>query len=92
MRRGQKTPKGGVGARGRAASNANLAGGHDQKFAVVKLGSMLLQHRIEMFDFGSQRSTGEPEEENAGVGETLVKNQLAKITVGNQQNALLSPE
>jgi len=45
---------------------------------------MLLQHGVELFDFGLQRSTWQPKKDDASVGETLVKNQLAKIAVGNQ--------
>jgi hypothetical protein len=42
-----------------------------------------------MFDLGLQESTRQTEEDDAGVGEALVEDQLPKIAIGNHQNALL---
>ena len=50
---------------------------------------MLLQHGIELFDFGLQRSAWQPEEDDAGVGQALVEDQLPEIAIRNHQNALL---
>ncbi len=72
--------------------NADLAGRHNQELTFGKLVRMVLQHCREAFDLAGERSTKKPEEQDARVGQCLVEDELAKITVGNQQNALLSPE
>jgi hypothetical protein len=71
--------------------NPNLAGGHDYEFAILKLIRMFLQHGVEMFDFGLQVSTWESKENDPGVQESLVEDQLAEVAVSNEQNALLVP-
>src|SRR3954453_18831044 len=50
---------------------------------------MLLQHSVELFDLRLQGSARQTEEDDAGVGEALVEDQLPEITIGNHQNALL---
>jgi len=74
----------------RTTGNPNLAGAYDQEFAASKLVSVLLQHGIELFDLGLQRSAWEPKEDDAGMGEALVEDQLAEIAIGNDKDALLS--
>jgi hypothetical protein len=40
--------------------NADLAGAHDQELAAGKLLSVVLEHPVEVVDFGLQRCTKEP--------------------------------
>jgi hypothetical protein len=48
------------------ACNANLAGGHHEKLAALKIVSVFRKHGIELIDLGLQRSSWEPEEDDAG--------------------------
>ena len=50
---------------------------------------MPLQYGIKMFDFGLKGTSGQPEEDDASMGEALVEDQLPEIAIGNHQNALL---
>jgi hypothetical protein len=74
--------------RARTTGNANLARGHNQELSALKLLSVFLEHSIEVFDFGLQGSSWKPKENDAGVDEFLVKNQLTKIAISNDQNTL----
>jgi hypothetical protein len=73
----------------RPTGNSNLAGGHDQEFAMRKLVSVFLQHGIEVFDLGLKAGSGKSKEDDPGVEETFVEDQFAEISIGNEQNALL---
>src|SRR5690242_16479941 len=53
------------------AGHSDLTGCDDQELALRKLVSMVLEHRIELLDLSLQGCTGQPEEEDAGVGEAL---------------------
>jgi hypothetical protein len=64
---------------------------HNDKLASRQLVSVFLQRFIQVLDLRLQLGPGKPEEQNAGVGKTLVENQLAEIAVGNDQNPLLLP-
>jgi hypothetical protein len=75
----------------RPIRNPNLARAHHQELAAGELSSGFLDHGIEVFDFGLQGRTWQPEEEDAGMGEALVENQLSEFAVGNDQNAFLPP-
>jgi hypothetical protein len=75
----------------RTIGNANPTGGYDEEFAALKLVGVFRKHGIEVFDFGLQRSAGKPKENNASMGELLVKDQLAEIPVSNDQNPRLLP-
>ena len=75
----------------RCICNAYLAGGHDQKLTTLKFLSVVSQRRRQLFDFGLQRSSGKSKENDASVGEPLVKDKLAEIAVSNEQNPLRSP-
>jgi hypothetical protein len=44
-----------------------------------------------VFNLGVQVSSRKPKEDDAGVSESLVKDQLAEIAVGYHQNPLLCP-
>jgi hypothetical protein len=68
-----------------------VAGHHDYKLATRKLVSMFLQHGIEMFDFGLEAGSRKPKENDSGVDQSLVEDQLAEVPVGNEQNAFLVP-
>jgi hypothetical protein len=46
--------------------NANLAGGHHQELAALKIVSVFCKHGIELFDLGLQFSSWEPKEDDAG--------------------------
>ena len=70
---------------------ANPAGGDDKKRAALKRFSALMECPIELVNLGLQGSARKPEEDDAGVGEALLKDQLAEIAVGNDQNPLLLP-
>ena len=72
-------------------SNSDLARGHDDELAARKLVSVFLQHGVEVFDFVVQVGAGQSKENNPGVQESLVEDQLAEIPIGNKQNALLVP-
>jgi hypothetical protein len=48
--------------------NANLARGHHQELATLKIISVFREHGIEVIDLGLQLSSWEPKENNAGVG------------------------
>jgi len=50
---------------------------------------MLLQHHIELVDLGLQGSARQPKEDDAGVRQALVEDQLAEIAIRNYQDALL---
>jgi hypothetical protein len=51
----------------RTTGNANLAGGHNQELAVLKLPSVFLKHHIEVVNFGLQGSSWKPKENDAGA-------------------------
>ena len=74
----------------RTTGNANLAGGHHQKFTELEIVSVFLQHGIELVDLGLQWGSREPKENDAGVGESLLEDKLAKIAVSNDQDPSLS--
>ena len=59
--------------------------------AALKRLSVFIEHSIELLDLGVQGSAGKPEEDDAGVGEALLKDQFAEIPVGNDQHPLLLP-
>ena len=73
------------------AGNANPAGSDDEERAALKRISVIIEYLIELVDLGLQGSAGKPEEDDAGVGEALLKDELAEIAVGNNQNPLLLP-
>ena len=52
---------------------------------------MFIQRPVELFDFGLQGSAWKPKEDDAGVGEALLEDQLAEIAVCNDENPLLVP-
>ncbi len=52
---------------------------------------MFLQYSIEVFKLGLQVGSWEPKEDDAGVDESLVENQLAEIAVSDHQNPSLCP-
>ena len=52
---------------------------------------MFTKYPIKLVDLGLQRGAGKPEEDDAGVGEALLVDQLAKISVGNEENPLRLP-
>jgi hypothetical protein len=47
-----------TGLRARTIGNANLARRHDKEFAARKLVRVLLEHGIELFDFGLKAGSG----------------------------------
>src|SRR5262249_10366394 len=75
----------------RTISNANPTGSYDEEFAALQLVSVVGKHGIEVFDFGLQGSAGKSKENDAGMGQFLVKDQLAEIPVSNDQNPRLLP-
>jgi hypothetical protein len=75
----------------RTADNTNPAGTYHHKRTGLKRLSVFIQYPIELFDFGLQGSAWKPKEYDAGVGKTLLKDQLAEIAVCNKQNPLLVP-
>jgi hypothetical protein len=50
---------------------------------------VILQHGIEVFNFGLKAGSGKPKENDAGMEESLMKDQLTEVAVRDQQNALL---
>jgi hypothetical protein len=73
----------------RTTCNTNPAGGYHEELTALKLSSMFLKHRIEVFDFGLQGRSWKPKEDDTGMGESLLKDQLAEIPVSNDQYPLL---
>src|SRR3989454_10099684 len=65
----------------RTTGNANPAGGHYQELTALKLGSIFLKQSIEVFDFGLQSRSWKPKENDAGMGQFLLKDQFAEIPV-----------
>lgn len=74
-----------------ASCNANLAWGHHQEFAELKIVGVLAEYGIEVFDLGLESGSRKPKENDAGVWQLLLEDQLAEIAVGNDQNAVLFP-
>jgi hypothetical protein len=52
----------------RMTGNADLARGHHQEFTKLELISVVLQNRTELFDLDLETCSGEPKENDAGVG------------------------
>ena len=71
--------------------NANLAGRHDHELTGRKLITMILESLIQMLDLRLQLGPRKPEKQHAGVGKTLVEDQLAEIPVRNDEDPLLLP-
>jgi hypothetical protein len=59
----------------RTIGNANPTGSYDEEFAALKVVSVVGKHGIEVFDFGVQGSAGKSKENDAGMGQFLVKDQ-----------------
>src|SRR5689334_16622167 len=66
--------------------NAYIARRHDNEFSGRQLVRALLQRLIEMLDLRLQLGPGKPEKQDAGVRKALVKNQLAEIAIGYDQD------
>ena len=64
--------------------NADLAGGHDQKLTGRKLLRVVSQCHGELVYLGLQARPGKPKEQDAGMGNSLVKDQLTEIAVSNE--------
>ena len=75
----------------RTTGHANLARSHYEERTTLKRFSVFLEDGIEVFDFRLQGCSGKPKENDAGVGELLVEDQLTEIAVGNHQYPLLLP-
>ncbi len=73
----------------RTTGDADLAGGHHQELASFELVGVFLQHSIELVDLGVKVGSGESKEDDAGVGELLVEDQLTEIAVSDHQNPSL---
>ena len=65
-----------------------MAGSHHQERTALKLLIVFLQHPVEVFDLGLKGSPWEPKENDACWGESLLKDQLSKIAVSDNQNML----
>src|SRR5215218_5358267 len=74
-----------------AAGNTDLTGGHHQKLACGELVAMIREGSGKVIDLGLKIGAGKPEKQDAGMGKTLVEDQLAKIPIGNHENAPLLP-
>src|SRR6266702_161213 len=75
----------------RTACNAYPAGSHYQELAALTLLSVFVQYRRELCDLGVQGRTWKPKEHDTSMGKCLVKDQLAKIPVGDDQHTRLFP-
>jgi hypothetical protein len=73
----------------RTTGNPNLTGGDDQELTARKLIGVFLQHGIEVFDLGLGVCSWKAKENDTGVGESLMEDQLTEVAIGNKQNALL---
>ncbi len=69
--------------------HANLAGGYHDELAARKLLSVFIQYPIEVVDLGLKVCSWEAKEDDAGMGELLVEDELAEIAVGDHQNPAL---
>ena len=72
-------------------SHANLARGHHQECTTFERFSVLLEDGIELVDLSLQVCSWEPKEDDAGMGESLLEDQLAEIAVGDHQHPSLLP-
>src|SRR5689334_18299695 len=77
------------GLRAGMAGNPDLTRSDDQKLTAGELVSVIFEGGIEVIDLGLKIGAGKPEKQNARVRVTLVKDQLAKIPIGNDENAPL---
>jgi hypothetical protein len=73
----------------RTAGNTNPAGTDHHKCTSLKRLSVFSEHPVELCDFGWQGSAWKPKEDDASVGKTLLKDELAEIAVCNNENPLL---
>ena len=89
VNRRARSPKSALGTG--TIGNANPAGGYHQKRAALEFLSVFIEHPVELFDLSLQGSAWKPKEQDAGVGEVLLEDELPEITVGNDQNPLLGP-
>ena len=71
--------------------NANPTGSYYEEFAALKLVSVVGKHGIEVVNFGLQGRTGKAKENDAGMDQFLVKDQLAEIPVSDNENTRLLP-
>ena len=74
-----------------ATRNANLAWSHHQELAELEIVGVFAEHGIEVFDLGFETGSRKPEENDAGVSQFLLEDQLAEVAVGNDQDSLLFP-
>ena len=74
----------------RTAGNANPAGTDYDKRTGLKRLSVFNQRLVELFGFGWQRSAWQSKENDAGVGEAMLKDELAEIAVCNKNPLLVS--
>ena len=74
-----------------STGNPNVARCHNDELPGRQLLSVFLQRLIQVLDLGLQRGARKSEKQHAGVGKTLVEDQLAEIPVRNDEDPLLPP-
>jgi hypothetical protein len=69
-----------------ATRNANLAWSHHQELAELEIVGVFAEHGIEVFDLGFETGSRKAEENDAGVSQFLLKDQLTEVAVGNDKD------
>jgi len=87
------TPQGDLEStlRGWATGNTNLTRGNDEELSAFKLLSVFLKHPVQLVNLGLKCRSRKAKENDAGVGESLVEDQLPEIPISNNKNSLLLP-
>ena len=74
-----------------STGNTDITRRHHHELPGRKLITMILESLIQMLDLRLQLGPRKPEKQHAGVGKTLVEDQLAEIPVGNDEDPPLLP-
>ena len=75
----------------RTACNANPTGSHYQKLTALKLLSVFVQYRRELFDFGLESRSRKSKENDPSMGKLLVKDQLAEVPISDDEHPRFFP-
>ena len=71
--------------------NTTLTRGNDEELTALELVHVFSKHPVEVVDLGLKRGSWKAKENDAGVSEPLVEDQLPEIPMSNNENALLLP-
>ena len=71
--------------------NTNLTRGNDEELTALELVHVFSKHPVEVVDLGLKRGSWKAKENDAGVWESLIKDQLPEIPISNYEDTLLLP-